>query len=240
MPKTTQPKGRVDERLVRRVRENLRALVVERFDGVQRRFALALGVQPTLVSRWLNPKANVLPSATELHRIGTVTRWSIDWLLTGEGPTRRGGAPIDRTLGAQLRAYLLSHPALEKVSGVQIAEGPELATHRMGYTAGLAAQVLPADTDEILQETAYLWVGELERYSDGHVAAMAIAERFPKGIRRSERERLVEYYGQTQRAIREARSKDLGLALGFEVAGAEPLGKKKEKPKAFTRKRRSS
>ena len=90
-------RGRVEPALVKEVRERLRKLIEQAYGGTQARLADALGARATLVSRWLNPEVKVLPSATELYRVSRVSGWSVDWLLFGTGPKKRGA---HRLMGA--------------------------------------------------------------------------------------------------------------------------------------------
>ena len=91
MAKTTRKRRRprADQRLKRELPERLRDLMKERFGGVQRRFARALNVEATQVSKWI--KGAQLPSASQLARIAEVSGWSVDWLLLGNGAKRRDG-----------------------------------------------------------------------------------------------------------------------------------------------------
>jgi transcriptional regulator with XRE-family HTH domain len=208
-------RGRVDARLAAGVRERLRRLIQESNGGVQRRFAEAIGVAPAVVSRWLHPRKAALPSATELFRIAQRTGWSVDWLLFGKGPSQRGGAAADPSLGAQLRAFIVTHTVLDEITGIEITEDPGAGSRYR--PVGPAVDFLPPADEELLRDTAILWQGHLQVYADSVIASEAINRRCP-GLAQRRREELITLYHETQQAVREARGRDLHLHLALEVS----------------------
>jgi transcriptional regulator with XRE-family HTH domain len=216
---------RVERGLVGAVRERLRTLLLEAYGGTQRRLAEALRARPILVSRWLNPRLKVLPSATELYRISRETGWSVDWLLFGKGPKQRGGAPSDGSLGAQLRSYLLRHQILDEISGIEILDGPQLATYKE-TSIGPPVDLLPSSDEDLLLDTVGMWTDWLSRQADTHLAYDGLAKRFPDKRSPTGGDRLLEAYQETQGAVREARRRDLDLAFRLAAAGASVVDRK--------------
>lgn len=95
-------------------RERLRALIKEKYGGVQGRFAAAGGLHATRVSGWLAGK--VLPKLDTINVVADATGVSVDWLLTGRGhdgepcaePVYRGQSRTKPELEQDVRAAVLA------------------------------------------------------------------------------------------------------------------------------------
>lgn len=91
------------------MRERLQRVCDEYFDGVRQRFAVAVDVNPATITAWIGPQHRAvksLPTATALARICHATGVSADWLLTGQGPERRGTTRRDAALARDLEAWV--------------------------------------------------------------------------------------------------------------------------------------
>ena len=198
-------------------------VVVEQYNGVRRRLALALGWDASKLNKYFNEGKSTLPSGGSLLHISQVTGYSIDWLLTGDGPRRRGGAPTGDNLAAQLRAYLIedSHLSGRMIEGVEVAEAapPGGALTRVAPTQPIA-NLLPASDEELLFQTAGIWHDALSRLADILVRVRALedvsatrATAPTDEMRRS----FLDAYAAAQAAARAQSSADMRVRFEWET-----------------------
>lgn len=75
--------------------------------------AKAAGVSKATLQRWVHGTAD--PSFEGLARLAAETGYSLDWLATGEGPERRGGAQLAPATSAPARDVVLLTVVLKEI-----------------------------------------------------------------------------------------------------------------------------
>jgi hypothetical protein len=85
------------------VSARLRALIAEDFETAYE-FEQHTGLAHATVNAWRNGR---VPDSAQLIVLARLTGWSLDYLLTGEGPQRRGEPTPRRDLAQAVRDYAI-------------------------------------------------------------------------------------------------------------------------------------